>query len=1411
MRSRWITLSLVAWFCGVCVPASVVGQDFGLVTGEVRIVKLNAQGREVSNEAAKGQKVHFFTKLRHLGTRTDDKGAFSYRLGQGDWKVKAEIAGYEQRLNYTVDVSAERKASYPIIPFSLVEVFGRGPASGIGPPVRLNLILYRQEAIEGDSFTGRQSLNLQSNLCEPGKIGWRGRVVDKRAKGIGGAEVVALGARKDSELLVPLGSKVTDKEGNYKVCFRPTRDVTNYVLSITLSGYKDFLNLLLDGEAPPEIVTLEEGSTATQQPLLEKSEATRRHVFTSRVLETLPVSGLRSFDTFALLAPGVAPPPETPNARGPGVSPGLGTAGQFSANGLRSRENNFTVDGSDNNDEDIGTRRQGFVALAPQSLESLSEFQIITALGDARFGRNIGGQVNALTKSGATGLHGSVYGLFTDNVLTARDFFDQDRRQGNSPSSFELRRQSDGAAVLLDGLPIVTPNPVGGENPLRRTQLGLSAGGLITKFGAPFFVSLERLKVRASRESHFIVPTVEQRGIFEAGATGLLFDGPPPPLPAPVQLYADSAPGDAIYSLYPFPNNPLGPFGLNTYTKVLPADAQATRLSAKLEHQFGQAAINKGRRPWSFFSYGDTLTGRYNFSQETSIVPVTGEALYSSLRPKVRTQNLAFYLNRRLTDRISDVIRFSFGRTRLTFGEVRDTALLPSSFFPGEPFLLNAPLLLNVSAPLANGTLTPPSYLSASSSQGKALLASLGYAGFTQAEQIAGALGQVVIPGFSPLGVDVNHFPQSRANNAFQAADTVTFASGKNLISTFGVEMRKIQINSTLDRNFRPLAVFSGLRTSTESVEMFSHLPGGPPLNPRVYSGTTLAAAGVPTGLFQTLAANANSTVGIRFTPWSFFSQFDWRAKSNLTLNLGARVNTLTRLHTHNGTVERNFDSAELQRQAQTAVADCTKLSGAPPLCEKVAAAIVAAFPVDFKTAFESDRFDLDVRTGVAWSLNDKTVIRGGLGTYSGEFPGIVLGESRNAFPDFLPLNFASFPYTSNLGLLFNPANPILRQSEPRLIVAANTLNTLPSNVNAISLLTSRVVLSSANQPFTSNILGVDLVLPNNLRTPYSLQYAVTLERQLGATYGLSLAYVGTWGNKLLRIATPDRGLNRSALEEPPGLKVIPLGNTPVPLFGGGLLAAQSSISITRLAIARTFYESTASSNYNSLQVELRKNYSQRFQFRTAFTYSHAVDDVSDFFDTAGAFALPQNSLQRSERAAANFDVRLRSVTHFVRDFPKDLFFFGPARWGGWQLAGIVTAQTGQPYTVNSSFDINRDGNLTDRLNTTSGLIKGDGQVQLSLAPGTNPLDLLAPDGRDGAVGRNTFRAPGQFNSDISVTKFFNFNERFRLNARTEIFNVFNNTNFGIPVRILESPGFGRATYTTTPPRTVQFVVKFLF
>jgi hypothetical protein len=149
---------------------------------------------------------------------------------------------------------------------------------------------------------------------------------------------------------------------------------------------------------------------------------------------------------------------------------------------------------------------------------------------------------------------------------------------------------------------------------------------------------------------------------------------------------------------------------------------------------------------------------------------------------------------------------------------------------------------------------------------------------------------------------------------------------------------------------------------------------------------------------------------------------------------------------------------------------------------------------------------------------------------------------------------------------------------------------------------------------------------------------------------------------------------------------------------------------------------------------------------------------------------------------------------------------------GGWRLALVTVLQTGQPFTVNSSIDVNEDGNLTDRLNSTAGLaLLEEGQRRIQIPSGTNFRSLLAPQGRSGSVGRNSFRAQGLTNIDLSIIKQFRMGDRQRLEFRMETFNLLNKAHFGIPIRTLESPGFGQSVDTIADARRIQLVFKFLF
>ena len=225
--------------------------------------------------------------------------------------------------------------------------------------------------------------------------------------------------------------------------------------------------------APARVLTAEDTDI---RATIGTTDGRRSGSFAEHEVVTLPIGGTtltRTFDELALLLPGVAAPPQTLGGiAGPGVGAGVGSAGQFAVNGLRSRGNNFTVDGSDNNDEDIGVRRQGFVELVPQPLDSIQEYQVITALAPAQFGRNLGAQVNAVSKSGGNSVHGAFYGLFNSSHLNARNFFDTESVNPITPL-----RSAGNQPVLLDGRPIQIANEAGGKDSFTLGQGGFVFGG----------------------------------------------------------------------------------------------------------------------------------------------------------------------------------------------------------------------------------------------------------------------------------------------------------------------------------------------------------------------------------------------------------------------------------------------------------------------------------------------------------------------------------------------------------------------------------------------------------------------------------------------------------------------------------------------------------------------------------------------------------------------------------------------------------------------------------------------------------------------------------------------------------------------------------------------------------------------
>jgi hypothetical protein len=1145
--------------------------------------------------------------------------------------------------------------------------------------------------------------------------------------------------------------------------------------------------------------------------LVNAVTATREGNIDQETLIALPLPGVRALESLAFLFPGVAPPPQTLSQTvGPGVGSSVGTSGQFSVNGLRSRANNFTIDGSDNNDEDIGVRRQGFTTLVPQSVESVQEYHIATLLPAIQFGRNLGGQIDIVSRKGSPQFHGSVYGFYTNQDLRARDYFDRIGR-GNNPAL-----ESEGKKVIFNNNELILPNPVGGENKYDRGQYGFVLGGpmgrldrtpvsdafLSLKTQTMFFVAAERQVIRANRESHFAVPLAEDRGLFKSGAKGLcLVGGGVLRMGANCSttdtlLYPASGVGSAVFSFFPFPNNPDGPYNKNTFTQILPSDARGHVFAFRLDRAFN----GTDSKSESIVNRTQALSGRYNFADDDTLLPVTGGALFSSLRAKVRAQNAAFFYNVTLAPHLVTELRGSYGRTSLKFTEatnpiydlapeLRNPALLPpEGGFKDSRFLLNAQLVLSATRPtrpcIAGGGGGQPCFVSQSST----------------AQARLGPLGQVVVSGFSPIGVDVLNFPQTRVNNTIQVAD-IFFYSGKKHRLTTGIDLRRIQLNSFLGRNFRPLVVFNGAPDLSRSRLSQSGY----------YLGSDFAAVGAPTSFIQTYAVTSSDstepdpTIGLRSWQTEAFIADEFRPRQNIVLTLGLRYQYSAPPSEVNSRIESNFNSDEI---IAFIAKEKMRTAGRSGLEE---------FLAGRHQIYRPDRNNFAPHFGFAWSLfgGGSTVIRGGYGIYYDQIPGAVTSQSRNMFPKYLTVNTTG---------LINPIAQVNPQIvDPKILFALNPVTyALPGTLNTYNKSQGKLTdfLIRLNDLTASSRFGEAKTFPGgpgftlpaaDLPTSYAQHWGLTVEREWPKDFMTSLAYVGTRGVHLLRFTTPNLGINSiPVVESITNLVAMPVFNgfafapdygRPFPLLGSFTAIVADSNSI-----------------YHSLQFELIKRLSYGVQLTTSYTWSHAIDEASDLFELASGPVLAQNSFDRwSERASASFDSRHNLVYSLVWNLPAAN---KSSLLNGWQLASIGVFRAGQPFTFLACCDVNLDGNLSDRLANDQQVDRVNRGPEVYRLP-TNQYSLLSQtrviDARGrvslsgGSLGRNTFRSPGVAAIDLAVGKRFVFKDSRMLVGRAEFFNLFNRAHFGLPIHQLLFPSAGRSVDTRLPGLTVQFSLKYSF
>jgi hypothetical protein len=412
------------------------------------------------------------------------------------------------------------------------------------------------------------------------------------------------------------------------------------------------------------------------------------------------------------------------------------------------------------------------------------------------------------------------------------------------------------------------------------------------------------------------------------------------------------------------------------------------------------------------------------------------------------------------------------------------------------------------------------------------------------------------------------------------------------------------------------------------------------------------------------------------------------------------------------------------------------------------------------RSGFEGDKNNFAPRVGFAWSLGDDqvTVLRGGYGVYYDQSP-LAPAEAL----------YFNAPYFDNNIFFSLPGLPL-----------------------------------TLNDPFPSffpfPLPDSALAIQRDLKTGYMQHWNLNVEREIWANGILELAYVGSKGTKLLTA----RDINQPAPSVlPPGLPFVPRPN---PRF--------DDIDLL---------ESRANSNYNAFQARFQQRLTRGFSTLASYTWSKSIDDASNFFTSAGDPNFPQNSNDaHAERGRSNFDVRHRLSVSYSYDLPfgKGRAYLNDNGWlstilTGWQSFGVVTLQTGRPFTVALLSEIDNSG--------TGRSILGFGFNDRPNVVADPHLDnrtperwfntaafAFSPPGTFGNSGRNILDGPGFQNVNASLVKNTALSESVSLQFRTEVFNLFNHPNLNLPDNFLGSPTFGRIS-SARDPRHIQFALKLIF
>jgi hypothetical protein len=522
-------------------------------------------------------------------------------------------------------------------------------------------------------------------------------------------------------------------------------------------------------------------------------------------------------------------------------------------------------------------------------------------------------------------------------------------------------------------------------------------------------------------------------------------------------------------------------------------------------------------------------------------------------------------------------------------------------------------------------------------------------------------------------------------------------------------------------------------------------------------------------GLPSSVSQDAPVTPDTTSWYYALFIQDDFRIRPHLTINMGLRWDVQT------PPIDRHdFQSTFIAGQQSTVRPD---------------APLGVLFPGDrgIPRGIVSTRYHhFSPRLGFAWDPfgDGKTSIRGAAGIFYGNVSGNEMNSTSNYQPFSTRLTFINIVN----GTASRPLSP--------------------TNIGAT--LTNPYTNYPGGPPFpyTGYFLpggGVSGTAPD-FQWPYSYQYNVSIERQLGSEFTLSAAYVGSQGRRLPFgvdlnypisdvsgvVSTTGNVIRRRPIDNPR------LGFSSSPL--GQVIAVQSN--------QRNWY--------NALQLGVSRRMSGNLSFHAYYTYSKTLDSVqlenSTVSGTIQDYRAPQ-----LEKGRADNDMRHMFVASLIWKLNYYHGTYGLLRQvaNGWSIAPIITLNSGLPFGLSTGSDNNLDGNTgNDRPDVVPGVnatLDPNRARSASVAEWFNTAGFVPNAvGKNGSLGRNVLDGPGFRNIDLGIFRDFKITERVNLQFRAESTNAFNMVSLNSPSGTFSSSSFGSISSAHTM-RQIQLGMRLHF